>query len=150
MGTDFDLQDRGVVGAGEGGQRRSTTRTPLLFGREFHDLFDGRQMRVVPSFGPWLPPALSARSRRSGRSVGTGDGGRSLGLASEELLFEGPDAGVELLVLLGEELLAPEGPLVHGLPVGGLSPGLELLFQAWTDRARRLRDGRSRTGRGSG
>jgi len=28
-----------------------------------------------------------------------------------------------------------------GLPVGGLSPGLELLLQAWTDRTGTLRDG---------
>ena len=148
MGTDFDLQDGGVVGAGERDERLSAAGTPLLFGGQFDDLFHGGQVGVVPAFRSWLSPSLSARSRRSGRSVGSVDGGRSLGLAPEELLFEEADPGVELLVLLIEEWLAWDGPLMHGLPVGSLTPGLELLGQAWADRARPLGNGGSRTGRG--
>ena len=82
-------------------------------------------------------------SGRAGPSAVAG----AVGLAPEELLFAEPDAGVELLVLLVEESLALDGALVHGLPVGGLTPGLELLGQAWADRARPLGDGGSRAGR---
>src|SRR5512135_2059977 len=148
MGPDFDLQDCGVVGAGERGERLSAAGTPLLFDGQFDDLFHGGQVGVVPAFGSWLSPSLSAGSRRSGRSGGAVDGGPRLGFAPEELLFEGADAGVELLVLLVEELLALDGPLMHGLPVSSLAPGLELLGQPWADRARPLGNGGSQTGRG--
>jgi hypothetical protein len=70
---------------------------------------------------------LSTWSRRSRGSGGAVGGGRRVGLATEELLFEEPDAGLELLVLCMEELLSLDSALVHGLPVGGLTPGLERL-----------------------
>ena len=42
--------------------------------------------------------------------------------------------------------IALNGSVMHGLPVGGLSPGLELLSQPWADRARSLGDGGSGAG----
>ena len=141
MGPDFDLQDRGVVGARKGGERLSAAGTSLLFGGQFDDLFDDGQVGVVAAFGSWLSPLLSAGSWRSSRAGGPVAGGRGIGLATEELLFEGTDAGVKLLVLLVEEFFALDGSVMHGLPVGGLSPGLELLSQAGADRARSLGNG---------
>src|SRR5512135_715249 len=148
MGADLDLQHGGVVGAGEGSGRQSAPGATPLFRRQFQDLLGGGEVGVVTAFGPRPPSLLSAgpwRSPHGGWAVG---GGRRIGLASEELLFEGPDAGLELLVLLVEELLALDGPLVHGLPVGGPAPGLELRFQTWAARARSQGGGGSRTGRG--
>jgi L-aminopeptidase/D-esterase-like protein len=143
MGADFDFQDRGVVGAGERSEGLPAAGTPLLFGGQFDDLFHGGQVGVVPAFRSWLSPALSAGAWGSGRGDGAVARGGGIGLASEELLFQGADAGVELLVLLVEEFLALDGPLMQGVPVGGLPPGLELLSQPWADRARSLGDGGS-------
>ena len=100
-------------------------------------------MREVPAFRPRLSPLLSAGSWGSRGSGGAVGGGRRVGPAPEELLFEEPDAGLELLVLLVEEPLSLDSAMVHGLPVGSLAPGLELLGQAWADRARSQGDGGS-------
>ena len=123
IGADLDLEHGGVVGAGEGREGLSAAGTPLLFDGQFEDLFDGGQVGIVAAFGSRPPPLLSAAPWRADGGRDTLDGGWRVGLASEELLFEGPDAGVKVLVLDVEELLALDGPLVHGLPVGGLAPG---------------------------
>ena len=70
MGADLDLQDRGVVGAGEGGEGLSAAGAPLLFGGQFEDLFDGGQVGVVAAFGSRLPALLAAGAWRSGRAGG--------------------------------------------------------------------------------
>ena len=95
MGTDLDLQDRGVVGAGEGGEGLSAAGTSLLFGGQFEDLFDGGQVGVVAAFGSRLSPLLSAGSWRSGRAGEALAGGRGVGLASEELLLAEAELGLE-------------------------------------------------------
>src|SRR5262249_34385535 len=46
-----------------------------------------------------------------------------------------------------ELVLALAGALVHGLPVAGLSPGLELLGEAWANRTGTVRDGWCGAGR---
>jgi hypothetical protein len=117
MSPDFDLQDGGIVGAREGGKRLSAVGTSLRFGGQFDDLFDSGQVGVVATFGSRLSPLLSAGSRRSGRAGGAVAGGGRIGLATEELLFEATDAGVELLVLLAEEFLPSDGSVMQGLPI---------------------------------
>jgi hypothetical protein len=83
------------------------------------------------------------RDRGSGRRSG-------LGLAAEELLLAEAKQGLKAVDLGWELGLALEGAAMHGLPIGGLAPGLELLLQAWTNRTGALgnrRSGTDRTGR---
>ena len=105
-------------------------------------------MGIIPTLGAGLATSLPAWPWCSIGAGGAFGGGGGVGLASEELLWEETDAGLELLVLVVEEVLALDGPLMPGLPVGGLASGLELLGQTWADRARSLGYGRGRTGRG--
>ena len=51
-------------------------------------------------------------------------------------------------ILCLQQVFALQGAVVHGLPVAGLSPGLELLGQAWANGAGAVRDGGGRAGRG--
>ena len=62
MGPDLDLQDGGLVGAGEGREGLSAAGAPLLFGGQFDDLLDGGQVGVVAALGSRLAPLLSAGS----------------------------------------------------------------------------------------
>jgi len=59
------------------------------------------------------------------------------------LLRAEAELGWETSDLVVEFRLTLDGPLMPGLPVGGLSPGLELLSQTGTDRARPQGDGGS-------
>ena len=67
----------------------------------------------------------------------------AVSVCAEELLLAEAKQGLKP-VDLGLELgLAFEGAAMHGLPVGGLPPGLELLLQAWANRTGALRKRRS-------
>ena len=102
---------------------------------------------MVAPLGPLLSALLtsvSTRRRRAG--VRGGDGrfgdGAGLGLPAEELLFAEAEQRLEP-VDLGLKLgLALEGLAMPAPPIGGLPPGLELLLQAWADRAGTWRDRR--------
>jgi len=56
--------------------------------------------------------------------------------------------GAELFDLLLEAGFALQGAVMHGFPVAGLPPGLELLGQARTDGTGAIRDGRCRAAGG--
>jgi hypothetical protein len=133
MGTDLDFQHGGVVGAGEGREGLSAAGTPLLFGGQFEDLFDGGQVGIIPAFGSGSPPLLSARPWREGAGCDALDGGSGVGFAPEELLLAEAELGLETSDLVFELSLAFDGPLMHGPSVGGLAPGLELVSQAGAD-----------------
>jgi hypothetical protein len=63
-----------------------------------------------------------------GRCSGVG-----FGFRAEELLFAESEFGFEFVNALLGEAFALECALVHGLPVGGLSEGLEFLGESWVD-----------------
>ena len=148
MGPDLDLQDDRILGAREVREGLAALRTTAPLGGEFVVLDDGRKMGIIAPLRT-RPAALLASGptrwrlgggRQRGRRFGRGGG---LGLSAEELLLA--DAKQRLKPIdLGLKLgLAFEGAAMHGLPVGGLPPGLELLLQAWANRTGALRDGRS-------
>ena len=105
-------------------------------------------------------PGAPARSGGSGSPAGAvPDGLRGAGKGSPESALGGlagglpaglrkPGAnddlaaGLEALILLVEEFFPLDGPPMHGLPVGGLAPGLEFLLQARADRTGALGKGR--------
>src|SRR5262249_7269520 len=138
MGSDLDLQEDRILGAGEVGKGLTAPRATALLGGQDMVLGDSREVGVIASFGPGPTGLLAARPawRRTGvgRIRGRRGGRRGgLGLAAEELLIAEPKQGLKP-VDLGLELgLAFEGAAMHGLPIGGLSPGLELLLQAWAN-----------------
>jgi hypothetical protein len=161
MGPDVDLQDGRILGAGEVGEGLAALRAKALLGGQDMVLGDGREVGVIASLGSGPTALLAATTPcrriglgriRDGRSGGRG----GLGLLAEELLLAEPDQGLEA-VDLGLELgLAFEGAAMHGLPVGGLAPRLELLLEARANRTRPLgqrwcgtsrTDGRSGCGR---
>ncbi|MBV8383049.1 MAG: hypothetical protein JOZ63_10595 [Planctomycetaceae bacterium] len=113
-------------------------------------LDDGREVGIIAAFRAGSAALLAARPPRrrvgAGRVRGRRDGRRGgLGLAPEELLLAESEQGLEP-VDLGLELgLAIESAAVHGLPVGGLAPRLELLLEPRTDRTGALRQGRGGT-----
>jgi hypothetical protein len=149
MGPDLDLEDDRILGAGEVGEGPATPGTPASLGGQDSVFPESREVRVVASPGPGPAGLLAARSpwgRVRGRGLRGGGSGRGggLGLAAEELLLAEAELGLES-VDLGLELgLAFQGSAMHGLPVGGLAPGLELLLEAGANRTRALRDGGSR------
>ena len=110
---------------------------------------------MIAPLGPLLTAlltALSAGRRRAGvrGRVSRFGGGAGLGLSAEELLLAEAQQRLKPVDFGLELRLAFEGAAMHGPPVGGLPPGLELLLQAWANRAGALRDRRSgadRTGR---
>ena len=71
-----------------------------------------------------------------------GDGLYNVAMSGDITQLEAVDLGLELG-------LALEGLAMPAPPIGGLPPGLELLLQAWADRAGTLRD-RRRGADGSG
>src|SRR5205807_9021405 len=83
---------------------------------------------------------------------GVDGGGRrnGLGLAAEALLLAEAHQGWESVDLGLESGLAPQGAAMHGPPVGGLAPGLELLLQPRANRTGTLRQERGGTGRSDG
>jgi hypothetical protein len=152
MGPDLDLQDDGILCAGEVGERLTTLRATALLRRQDLRVVDGRKARVIASLGSWPTRLLAPRptwgrvgagrirTRRSRRRGG-------LGLAAKELLLAKTDHRLEPLDLDFELGLTLKGSGVLGLPVGGLTKRLEIPIQPWANRTRALRQGRSRTDR---
>jgi len=147
MSTNVDFEDDGILGARKLVKRLTALGTAAPLGGQDVIFRDGWELGIIASFGSRAIGLLAARSRwrRIGlgriRSRGSGGCG-GLGLAAEELLFAKPEQGLES-VDLGLELgLAFEGATMHGSPVGGLAPGLELLLEARANRTGALRQGR--------
>ena len=153
MGSDLDLQDFGILGAREVGERLTTPRAKALVGRKDMILGDRRKMGMIAASRPRLATLLPAWPRLGGVSAwdtsGVDGSGRcgGLGLAPEELLLAKPEQSLELLDLLLELSLAIEGTSVHGLPVAGKPVRLELLLQPRADRTGTLRQRRGGTDR---
>jgi len=123
MCLDFELQDGGILGAGEVGKRLTTTRATTLLRRKDLKVDDGRKVGVIASVRTWPTGLLAARPTR--RCVGAGQirSRRShrrgvLGLASKELLLAKTDQRLEPLDLDFELGLALKGSGMLGLPVG--------------------------------
>ena len=155
MSADLDFEDEGILGAREVVERLTTLRAPALLGGQDVVFGDGRQVGVIASWGPRPTGLLATRSRCPrvglGRTWSRRSGGRGgFGLAAEELLLPEPELRLEPLDLGPELGLALQGAAMHGLPVGGLAPRLELLLQPWANRTRALRQGRGRTERNHG
>ena len=151
----FNLQDDGILGAGEVVEGLTTLRATALFGGQDPVFGDGREVGMIASFGPGLTGLLAARP--PGQRVGAGQirGRRrrrrgSFRLAAEELLLPEPDQGLESGDLGLELGLTVQGATMHGLPVGGLAPRLELLLQARANRTGALRQRRGGTDRSHG
>jgi hypothetical protein len=106
---------------------------------------------VVTAARPRPAGLLAAPSPGQGYRVagrwGQGDGGAGLGLAAEEVLLAEAERGAELFDLLFKEGLALDGAVVHGLPIAGLTPGLELLGEAGANGTGAVGDGRRGAGR---
>jgi hypothetical protein len=152
MSFDLDLQDEGILGAGEVGERSATPRAPAPVRREDLRVLDGHEVGVIAPLGTGPTPLLAARPRcrRVGRgSIRSRRGRRRerLGLAPEELLLAKAKLGLEPIDLDFELGLALEGSGVLGLVVGGLTKRLEILIEPRANRTRTRRQGRSRTGR---
>jgi hypothetical protein len=155
MGPDIDLEDDRILGAREVVEGLATARTAALLRGELVVLDHSREVGMIAPLGPLLTAlltALSAGRRRAGvrGRVGRFGGGAGLGLSAEELLLAEAQQRLKPVDFGLELRLAFEGAAMHGPPVGGLPPGLELLLQAWANRAGALRDRRSgadRTGR---
>jgi hypothetical protein len=144
MSANVDFEDEGILGARELVEGKIALRTTALLGGQDVVFRDGREMGIIASFGPGAIGLLAAPSRRrwvgAGRIRGRRSGrGGGLGLAAEELLLAETEQGLEV-VDLGLELgLAVEGAAMLGLPVGRLTPGFEILLQAWANRTGTLR-----------
>ena len=118
-------------------------------------LDDGGEPGIIASLRTRLAALLASGPTRW-RCGGGGDRGRGfghgggLGLSTEELLLAEAEQRLKA-VDLGLELgLAFEGATMHGLPVGGLAPGLELLLQTRANRTGTLRQRRGGTDRSHG
>ena len=131
MGPDLDLQDDGIFGAGEVGERLTTLRATALLRRQDLRVLDGRKVGVIASLRTWPTRLLAARP--TWRRVGAGRirtrrsrrrGG--LGLAPKELLLAKTDQCLEPVDLGFELGLALKGTGMLGLPVGGLTKRLEI------------------------
>jgi hypothetical protein len=148
MGPHVDLQDDRILGPREVVEGLAAPRTTALLRREFVVLGDGREMGIVTPLWTRLARLLTSgptrwcfgRGYERGCRFGYGGG---LGLSAEELLLAEAKHGLKPLDLGLEFGLAFEGAAMHGLPIGDLPPGLELLLQAWANRTGALRDGRS-------
>jgi len=152
MGPNLDLQDDGILGAGEVGEGLTTPRATALLRRKDLRFVNGRKMGVIASLRTWPTGLLAARPTRRGVGAGRIWGRRSrrrggLGLAPEELLLAKTDQCLEPLNFNFELGLALKRPGVLGLPVGGLTKRLEILIQPRANRARTHRQGWSGTDR---
>jgi hypothetical protein len=146
---DFDLQDGGVRGAADGREGLAAAPATARRCREFV-LFDNRGQVGVVAAARSRPAGLLAASL-SGRGSWTRRGrwgsGAGLGLFAEELLLAETQLSAELFDLLLEMGGTLDRAVVHGLPVGGLSPGLELDGEAWANGTGAVREGRCGAGR---
>jgi hypothetical protein len=150
MGPDFDFQDGGVLGTAEGGKGSAAAPAQALLRGEFVLFADGGEVGVVTAARARPAGLLAAPSAgRRGRVRGgwnRGGSGAGLGLRAEELLLAETELGAELFDLLLEEGLPLHGAVVHGLPVAGLTPGLELHGEARADRTGAVGKGGRRAG----
>ena len=151
MGLDFDFQDRGILGAADGGEGAAAALAAALVAGDLVVLDDDGEVGVVTAARPWpatllaaWPPGLGRLARWGRRRRGSG---RGLGLAAKEVLRAEAQLGAELFDLLAEKGLAVAGTLGHGLPVGGLRPGLKCVGEARASRTRAVGDGGRGTGR---
>src|SRR5438270_603188 len=91
MGLDLDLQEGGVLGAADGGERTAATPAAAPVARNLPILDHDRQMGMVTTTRPrpagllaapaaWRRGSRGSRRRRHGRGAG-------LGLCAEELLL---------------------------------------------------------------
>jgi hypothetical protein len=154
MGPDLDLQNDRILGAGEVGERLATPRAAALLRREDLRVLDGHEVGVIASLGTGPTRLLAAWPRRGcvGGGAIRGRRGRrrgGLGLASKELLLAKTKLGFESLDLHFELGLTLKGSGVLGLVVGGLTKRLEIPIEPRANRTRPLRQGRSRTLRGT-
>ena len=151
MGPDIDLQDDRILGAREVVEGLATPRAAALVGGQElgprrrpgggnNRVASDRAGRVA---GRAAVVAVASAWDASG-AAGVGRRG-GLGLSAEELLLAEAEQGLKPLDLGLELGLAFEGAAMHGLPVGGLPPRLELLLQAWANRTGALGKRRSGT-----
>ncbi len=150
MSLDLDLEDSGILGAADRGERAAATAAARVVAGDFVFFGDHGQVRVVAA--AWSLVATLLATRPAGWGVGErrrGRGGRGagLGLAAEELLLAQTQLGAELCDLLAEQSFAFEGALVQGFPVTGLPPGFELDGEARANGTGTIRKGRRGAGR---
>lgn len=152
VGSDFDFQEGRILGAAHGGEGATAALAAALLGGKLVFLANGGQVRVVAA--AWSGPAALLATRPPRRAVGPRRGwgrcrgGAGFGLAAEELLLPEAQLGAELFVFLPQQGFTLQGTLVHGLPVAGGAPRLELLGEARADRTRAIGKGRSGASRG--
>jgi hypothetical protein len=139
VGTHLDFQQGAVLGAVDWGEGPAAALAVAVVGGQFVFLDDGGQVAVVASCRAGLSALLSAWAWRAlsglvgvrgvvGRGSGVG-----FGFRAEELLFAKSEFGFAFVDALLEEAFALTGALMHGLPVGGQSEGLEFLDESWAD-----------------
>jgi hypothetical protein len=154
MGPDLDLQDDGILSAGEVGKRLTTPRATAHLRWKNLRVVDSRKVGVIASLRTWPTNLLAARATwqriGAGRTRGRWSRRRGgLGLAPKELLLAKPDHCLEPLDLGFELGLALKGSGMLGLPVGGLTKRLEILIQPRANRTRTFRQRWSGTDRSS-
>ena len=149
MGSDIDLQDDRILGSGEVVEGLAASGTPAPIGCELVILDEGREVGIVTPLGTGLTGLLTSGPTRwrVGRWLRVGTAGS---VAAAVSVFR-PKSCCSRRRSLSLEVWSfsvlswasrCEGAAMLGLPVGGLSPGLELLVQAWADRTGALGDGR--------
>ena len=116
---------------------------------EFMVFDHGREVGMIAPLGALATALLAPFSAgRWGAGVRGRDrrfgGGAGLGLSAEALLLAEPQQRLEPIDLGSELGLALQGLAMHAPPIGCPPPKFELLLQARTNRARALRDRRSR------
>jgi hypothetical protein len=169
VGLDVALEDRGVVGAGEGGEGLATALTAALVVGQVAPFLGrgpvgviaaamalGAALLAAPAAGRFGHRGGRVVRRRpgavSGRAVGREDVGGvvGFGLASEEAMAEVADLGLEVGHRLLELVFALAGALMPGLVVGSLPLGIaeRLLEGAGFARERRKRGRRGSGGQG--
>jgi hypothetical protein len=126
IGPDFDLQDDGILGAREVGERLTTPRATALLRWKDLRVLDSQKVGVIASLRTLPTRLLAARPtwRRVGARCVRGRLSRrrsGLGLAPKELLFAKANHRLQPLNLDFELGLALKGSGVLGLPVGGLT-----------------------------
>ena len=132
VGLDLDLQERGVVAAGEGGEGLAAADAVALVGGQVENLLGGGQVIVVAAAVALVSGLLTAAAFGLGGGgvgrvyarCGLGGVGVGLGLVAEEAVLEVTDLGLKSCALALEGGLALAGALVLGLVVAGLLSGV--------------------------